>query len=701
MRLLIAVIVFVGAASAWPNFFDGVQNQRTSAGVSREELLDRQVKVLTLLERIHEPSNDPVVSSTAKSFNPAENPLLYTSQGSEMFRSLSDAKTFDTFFKTASWARERLNEGLFVYAFITSALHRPDLKGVKFPAPYEINPHFFVPTEVIQEAYRAQMKQTPKTIASGFTGTAKNVEQRVAYFGEDVGLESHHYHWHMDFPFWWDAGKFGAKDRKGELFFYMHHQLNARFDAERLSNNLPRVKPIGWNERLAEGFAPHATYLREGEFPARPDNMKFRDLPEITLGEMDRFTDRIREAVDKLVAEGYNGNMMSLNNSAGINVLGAMIEASTESPNSLYYGSIHNFCHMLLSRIADPDGKYGVSVCGIEDPDGKYGLPPGVMEHFETSTRDPTFFRLHKFLDEIFREYKNNLGPYPRNEARNYGYLILGRGGAKGKGKEQRILIFLNKQVNFQGVEVQALKVTSSGKSQTPNTLITFFDDFEFDLNNALDHIQGKEDVEIKTVIKRLNNEPFMYNIEVRSDANRMATVRIFLAPKYEQYGAEISLDEKRWEMIELDKFTAKLAAGSNTITRNSLDSSVTIPDQIGLKQMKQQALDAINGDSTFQIDEDYRHCGLPDRLLIPKGTSHGMEFELWVVLSDWEEDRVDSTASFETGGSISYCGESNFKYPDKRAMGFPWDRPIPDLDSFVTPNFKSVDIKIKHIGMV
>lgn len=84
-------------------------------------------------------------------------------------------------------------------------------------------------------------------IDMGFTGTKKNPEQRVAYFGEDFGLNAHHYHWHIDFPFWWKDEDFGEHiDRKGELFFYMHHQLTARFDAERLSNHLPVVHALDW-----------------------------------------------------------------------------------------------------------------------------------------------------------------------------------------------------------------------------------------------------------------------------------------------------------------------------------------------------------------------------------------------------------------------------------------------------------------------
>lgn len=73
-----------------------------------------------------------------------------------------------------------------------------------------------------------RLLQTPTVIPMKFTGSANNPEQRVAYFGEDIGINSHHNHWHMDFPFWWKQEYAADKDRKGELFFYMHHQMVAR-----------------------------------------------------------------------------------------------------------------------------------------------------------------------------------------------------------------------------------------------------------------------------------------------------------------------------------------------------------------------------------------------------------------------------------------------------------------------------------------
>lgn len=45
-------------------------------------------------------------------------------------------------------------------------------------------------------------------------------------------------------------------------------------------------------------------------------------------------------------------------------------------------------------------------------------MQPGVMEHFETATRDPAFFRLHKYIDNLFKMHKDLLPPYTRDEVR-------------------------------------------------------------------------------------------------------------------------------------------------------------------------------------------------------------------------------------------------------------------------------------------
>ena len=71
--------------------------------------------------------------------------------------------------------------------------------------------------------------------------------------------------------------------------------------------------------------------------------------------------------------------------------------------------------------------------------------------------------------------------------------------------------------------------------------------------------------------------------------------------------------------------------------------------------------------------------CGWPYNLLLPGGTSQGMNFRLLVMITDYEKERVlDETAPGETSceGSMSYCGVKNQMYPDGRAMGYPFARP-------------------------
>lgn len=53
------------------------------------------------------------------------------------------------------------------------------------------------------------------------------MEHRVAYWREDIGINLHHWHWHLVYPFEGDI-RIVNKDRRGELFYYMHQQIMAR-----------------------------------------------------------------------------------------------------------------------------------------------------------------------------------------------------------------------------------------------------------------------------------------------------------------------------------------------------------------------------------------------------------------------------------------------------------------------------------------
>lgn len=53
----------------------------------------------------------------------------------------------------------------------------------------------------------------------------------------------------------------------------------------------------------------------------------------------------------------------------------------------------------------------------------------------------------------------------------------------------------------------------------------------------------------------------------------------------------------------------------------------------------------------------------------------------------------------------VTFCGLRDKKYPDKRPMGYPFDRPLRDgvetLKSFMTPNMASTQITIIHSDTV
>lgn len=67
----------------------------------------------------------------------------------------------------------------------------------------------------------------PIVIPRDFTASDLEPEHRLAYFREDMGINLHHWHWHLVYPF--DGpDSVVRKDRRGELFFYMHQQLMAR-----------------------------------------------------------------------------------------------------------------------------------------------------------------------------------------------------------------------------------------------------------------------------------------------------------------------------------------------------------------------------------------------------------------------------------------------------------------------------------------
>ena len=196
-----------------------------------------------------------------------------------LFHVMYYAKDFDTFYKTAAWAKVYLNEEQFLYAYYIAVVQRADTNGIVLPAPYEVYPQFFFNKEALIRMYRTKMQSglLDAELAAQY-GIVKendyyvyyanysnalsypNQEQKLSYFTEDIGLNSYYFYFHSQMPFWWKSEKLSVlKDRMGELFFYYYQQLLARYSLERLSNGLGEIPEFSWYSNFKVGYYPQLT----------------------------------------------------------------------------------------------------------------------------------------------------------------------------------------------------------------------------------------------------------------------------------------------------------------------------------------------------------------------------------------------------------------------------------------------------------
>lgn len=225
--------------------------------------------------------------------------------------------------------RDRVNPILFQYSYAVAVAHRPDTKTVPIPNISQIFPSNFVEPSVfqvsnatpsttlpllsimfcLQDARREASviekagNRSPVEIPPNFTASDREDEQRLAYFREDIGVNSHHWHWHLVYPASGPA-EVVNKDRRGELFYYMHHQILARYNVERFCNNLKRVLPLtDLRAAVPEGYFPKIlASVNNRTYPARVTNQKLSDVnrPDgnVMLSEVEGWRDRVLAAID-------------------------------------------------------------------------------------------------------------------------------------------------------------------------------------------------------------------------------------------------------------------------------------------------------------------------------------------------------------------------------------------------------------------
>ena len=139
------------------------------------------------------------------------------------------------------------------------------------------------------------------------------------------------------------------------------------------------------------------------------------------------------------------------------------------------------------------------------------------------------------------------------------------------------------------------------------------------------------------------------------------------------------------------------VTGGENLISRKSSESSVTVPDIPSFSKLIHDADAAVANGAELHNEQFAHQCGIPNRMLLPKGTHEGMEFALVVTVSDATEDEGHETLEKSGHHSHGQCGITGEKQPDHQPMGFPLDRKIAD-DAFLhADNIKSILVKVHH----
>ncbi|MBM0273918.1 hypothetical protein JNZ24_10865, partial [Streptococcus suis] len=137
--------------------------------------------------------------------------------------------------------------------------------------------------------------------------------------------------------------------------------------------------------------------------------------------------------------------------------------------------------------------------------------------------------------------------------------------------------------------------------------------------------------------------------------------------------------------------------AGAHNIRRSSFDSSVTIPDRVSFEELIRKADEAVE-QGHVPVFNSGRSCGHPHNLLLPKGTKEGMEFWLNVHVTSSDDAAHDDLHTNNYDGNHGYCGIHGKAYPDKRPMGYPFDRRIPDIRVIKNlDNFFGKVVRIYH----
>ena len=539
-------------------------------------------------------------------------------------------------------------------------------------------------------------------VCAGEPAGATAPEDRLDYWREDPLINEHHEHWHLVYPAAGRPSPRGAGgvqklgDRHGELFAYMHQQMLARYDAERLAAGLERVEPFSdFSGAIPQGYCPGELRLWDGDtwyvFRGRPAGVSLSDLdPDgpfarrrgAKLSELSRFRDLLVEAAKSSRFTGLDGRPVdasTLGDTVEANI-GAVDFSRKPEENHAVYGNLHNDGH--IHFMSWDNASVG-----------------GVMGSTTAAVRDPIFWRWHKEIDRIFESWQETQPPYdlhlpdvrirkspvqdgsagspdiilclwddlpPTFQGAQRGTEAYGEklgaelfGYSGQQDRDHWDDDFSQKTISLPGEGDVTPTVTTTGELLT-------------EMRKRVVEVFDEENLPFDQVVEFVSHRDFYYflRVENTSPEPRIVTVRIFLAPEEDGSGKPVWDDRTTW--IEMDRFSYELLGNERAVISRPSDLSAVIRKPA----LRPADLSASDQPSPNRESQPWCDCGWPYTLLLPRGTGDGMKFRLFVMLSDGDDLRVPPQPG--KCSSISYCGLQDQVYPD-RYMGYPFSRPFRD----------------------
>ncbi|KAL4709054.1 hypothetical protein ACJJTC_005915 [Scirpophaga incertulas] len=583
------------------------------------------------------------------------------------FSLLYSAKDFETFYNTAVYLRNHVNEYIFVYVLTVAVYHRQDTQGMVVPRLSEVLPSFFYDSQIMEEAQRIavhsqyNVEYYPSTYVhngnniirwNASTWPCHSKNRAINYYTNDVGLNEYYYNDHVLYPFWLSKEYSPLmKDRRGERFWFNHKQYLARYYMERLSNGLGEIPVLGM-DIVEQGYWSGLSYVNGLQMSVRPNFYYLQQSHLVNeIEKIEEYEDRVMEAIHRGYVENSDGERIPIRNPEAIDILGNIIEANTDSPNNAYYKDFISVFKKLL----------GDSVVHNVYENEVPLVNPSPLEHYQSSLRDPAFYMIWKRVMRMYTQWHMTLPRYTREE------LVV-------------------PDVAIEHVEVDKL-VTYWDHAYTNVSMQLYMTEQE--------RADGGVHESVLVETRRLNHEDFTIKIKVKSHVAKNVNIKFFLAPKYDSAGNEIPLHENSENFFLFDTFIHALSVGENVIVRSNVDNVHPSYDIQSSWVTYQEVMNAINNHGKFAVDPKQRIDYFPKHLILPKGHFGGMPFVVMVYIGEYHAPNVLYGTGYDVASSSGVGSGARRITSDP--LGFPLDRALYQYQVHGLQNIWFEDVVIYH----